>query len=216
MLRVEFHCHSIFSSDSLSEPADLIATCHDKGIDRLVITDHNSIQGALTAKALDPQLIIVGEEIVTKEGGELLAAYVKEEIPPGLPVKEAIDRLRDQEAFISVSHPFDKSRGKWSLADLLEIAPLVDAIETFNARCFPQLYNRQARIFAEETNLLGTAGSDAHALFELGRGAMLLPEFEDAPSLKIAMKDVMFDTKASSPLVRLTSRYASLRKKLTK
>jgi hypothetical protein len=33
-----------------------------------------------------------------------------EEVPPGLTPHEAIRRLRDQGAFISVSHPFDTTR----------------------------------------------------------------------------------------------------------
>ena len=90
MLRVEFHCHSIASEDSLSRPEDLIRTCRKKGIDRLVITDHNTIAGALAARELAPDLVIVGEEILTEEG-EFLAAFVEEEVPPGLPVMEAFE-----------------------------------------------------------------------------------------------------------------------------
>ncbi len=39
--------------------------------------------------------------------GEILAAFVTEEIPRGLSPQETIQRLRDQGAFISVSHPFE-------------------------------------------------------------------------------------------------------------
>src|SRR5574341_256822 len=145
MLRVEFHCHTIYSRDSLTRPEGLLAACRRKGIDRVVITDHNTIAGALLCQQIDPQRFIVGEEILT-QAGELLAAYVQEEVPPGLEPKEAIRRLRDQGAFISVSHPFDTMRkGHWSLELLLEIAPLVDAIETFNARCYLPVYNTRDR-----------------------------------------------------------------------
>ena len=81
MLKMEFHCHTIASKDSLLHPADLVSAARDRGIDRVVVTDHNSIAGAVAAKALDPELVIVGEEIMTSQG-EILAAYVTGEIPP--------------------------------------------------------------------------------------------------------------------------------------
>jgi predicted metal-dependent phosphoesterase TrpH len=208
ILRVEFHCHTIYSKDSLVRLEKLLETCKRKGIDRIVITDHNNISGAVEAKKIDPQRVIIGEEILT-EKGELLAAFVKDEIPRGLSAFETIERLRDQGAFISVSHPFDQMRrGHWQIPDLLEILPLVDAIEIFNARCMSADYNRQALEFAQEHRITGTVGSDAHTAFEIGRAAMLLPEFNDASSLKEAIPQVQFETKLSSPLVHFTSRYA--------
>ncbi len=110
---VEFHCHTNASKDSLTQPADLIAAARHKGIDRLIITDHNTIAGARAAQVLEPELIIIGEEIMTTRG-EILASFVTEEIPAGITPQEAIRRLKDQGAFISVSHPFDKFRsGAW-------------------------------------------------------------------------------------------------------
>ena len=214
MLRVETHCHTIYSKDCLVRPEKLISTCREKGIDRVVITDHNTTRGAFAAQKIDPEMVIIGEEILTSKG-ELLAAYMREEIPAGLTPMETISRLRDQGAFISVSHPFDVLRsGHWQEEDLLEIASLVDAIEVFNARCMSPDFNRQASEFAQRNNLLGTVGSDAHGAYELGRAAMLLPIFDDAASLKAALPQAKFETRLSSPFVRLTSRYAVLYKKL--
>src|SRR5688572_30023194 len=142
---VEFHCHTIFSEDSLTKPRDLVEACRRKGIDRVVVTDHNSIAGARAAQALDPKLVIVGEEILTTRG-EILAAFVKEEVPAHLTPQETIRRLKDQDAFISVSHPFDEMRkGGWQENDLLEILPQVDAIEIYNSRCMYPRFNRNAR-----------------------------------------------------------------------
>ena len=214
MLSVEFHCHTVFSKDSLVSPEKLVRTCQRKGIDRVVVTDHNTTHGAQCAQELDPNRVIIGEEIMTREG-ELLAAYMTEEIPPGLPALETIAILRHQGAFISVSHPFDRMRsGHWELPDLLKIAPLVDAIETFNARCMRSSFNDEALAFAQQYGIKGTAGSDAHAAFELGRASMRLPDFSDAQSLKEAMGKVQFEASMSSPLVHFTSRYAVWHKKL--
>ncbi len=212
MHRLEFHCHTIYSRDCLVRVEKLLETCQRKGIDRIVITDHNNARGAFLAQQLDPERVIVGEEILTQRG-ELLAAFLQEEVPKGLTPEETINILRDQGAFISVAHPFDRLRsGHWQLDDLLKIAPLVDAIEIFNARSMSPDFNRQAEEFANKHNMLGTVGSDAHAAFELGRAAMLLPDFNDAQSLKSALSEARYETRLSSPFVRFTSRYAVLYK----
>lgn len=210
MPSVEFHCHTLSSKDSLTRPQDLVRTCRRKGIDRVVVTDHNSIQGALAAQALDPERVIVGEEIMTTRG-EILAAFVKEEIPAGLTPQETIRRLKDQGAFISVSHPFDELReGAWSEKDLLEILPEVDAIEVYNSRCMFPRFNRRAREFAEKHNIAGTVGSDAHAAFELGRSVLLLDPFEGPKGLRQVIRRGIPRVKWSPWWVHLTSRYASL------
>lgn len=210
---VEFHCHTDASKDSLTRPADLIKMARKKGIDRLVVTDHNSTAGAFEAQALDPQLIIVGEEIMTTKG-EILAAYVTEEIPAGLPPQETIKILKAQGAFISVSHPFDRLRkGGWLEEDLLEIIEDVDAIEIFNARCMNPLFNVQAKAFAEKYDLAGTVGSDAHAAFEVGTSVMVLEQFEGAEGMRKAIKQAKYKTRLSPWWVHLFSRYASMRKR---
>jgi predicted metal-dependent phosphoesterase TrpH len=213
MPTLEFHCHTIYSKDSVTRPEDLVRTARLRGIDRLVVTDHNTIGGALETQKLDPELVIVGEEILTTQG-ELLAAFVTEEIPPRLTPIETIRRLRDQGAFISVSHPFDERRG-WSLEHLQEITPLVDAIEVFNSRCIFEEENTRAEAFARENGLPGTVGSDAHTLVELGQALMILNEdFHDVETLKSALIGAATVTRRSSPLIRLASRHAVLMKKL--
>lgn len=213
MLRVEFHCHSIYSPDSINTPHGLVREARRRGIDRLIITDHNRIGGALAARDLDPELIIVGEEIKTSSG-ELLAAFVQEEIPRGLPPLEAIQRLREQGAFISVSHPFDLDRDGWPLPDLLAIMPHVDAIEVFNSRCNAAATNAQAAAFAAEHDLAGTVGSDAHSLIELGRSTLLLPYFSSAAELKQVIRRGVARTQLSSPWIHMTSVFARMYKQV--
>ena len=214
MLRVEFHCHTHASDDSLVRAKDLVQAARRKGIDRLIVTDHNTIAGARAAQALDPELVIVGEEIMTTRG-EILAAFVTEEVPPGLSPAETIQRLRQQGAFISVSHPFDNWRsGHWEEQDLLDMLPFVDAIEVFNSRCTFPSSNRKARAFAEKHNLAGTVGSDAHALFELGRSLLLLEPFEGPEGLRTVIRRGIPNVRRSPGWVRFTSRYAVLYKKL--
>ena len=212
--RVEFHCHTMYSKDSLTRPQDLVKACRRKRIDRVVVTDHNTIAGARAAHVMDPELVIVGEEIATTRG-EILAAFVTEEIPKGLTPQETIRRLKDQGAFISVSHPFDEWRsGHWQEEDLLEIVPDVDAIEVYNSRCMLPRFNQEASQFAERHHLAGTVGSDAHAAFELGRSLMVLESFEGPQQLRRVIRRGVPKVKRSPAWVRLTSRYAVFYKKL--
>lgn len=214
MLRVEFHCHTVFSKDSLLQPQKLLEACRRKGIDRVIITDHNTISGAKAAQGLDPERVIVGEEIMTTEG-EILAAFVTEEIPAGLSPEETIRRLRAQKAFISVSHPFDVSRkGSWQEKDLLRILPLVDAIEVYNSRCMLPSYNQYAKEFAKQHSVSGTVGSDAHTAFELGRSVLLLESFDGSDGLRKVLPEAVSLTHWSPPWIHFTSRYATLYKKL--
>ena len=207
--RIEFHCHSYYSRDSLVRPQLLVEAARRAGIDVLIVTDHNSIGGAREAQKLAPELVVVGEEIMTTRG-ELLAAFVSEEIPSGLEPLEAIRRLRAQGAFISVSHPYDLFRsGHWELPDLMEIAPLVDAIETFNARCMDMAPNLAAQEFARQHNLPGTVGSDAHTAREVGRATLTVADFSGADGLRQVMRSATETVRLSSPLIHLTSRYAS-------
>ena len=213
LLRVEFHCHTNYSRDSLTEVDRLVETARLKGIDRLVVTDHNTIKGALKAKELAPDLVIVGEELLTTRG-ELLVAYVQEELPRGLEPMVAIKKLRAQGAFISVSHPFDLRRHGWALQDLQAISLYVDAIEVFNARCQLPGFNQMAENFAREHGLAGTAGSDAHTLGEVGRATFQVPAFSTADELRSVIAQATIEGRLSSPFIHISSTYARIYKML--
>jgi len=195
MLRVEFHCHTCYSDDSLTSPQALLEACRRKQIDRLVVTDHNNIDGALEAQQLDPQRIIVGEEVRTT-GGELLAFFVQQAVPRGLAPLAAIERLRAQGAFISVSHPMDRMRG-WQKPALLEILPYIDAIETFNSRCIWPSWNKQALLFAQQHDLPGTSGSDSHTPEEVGQSTMMIEDFKDADELRRVIRQAVAHNRLS-------------------
>lgn len=186
-MKVDFHCHTHYSPDSIAQIPALLRSAHAHGLDRLVITDHNCLQGAREAFAREPEFIIIGEEIKTTYG-ELLVSFVQEEIPANLNPFKVIELLRAQGAFISVSHPFDEFRSGWPLEMLKEIAPLVDAFETFNARVLNQRMNDEALQFATQYDLPGTAGSDAHDPYEVGRVSLDLPAFTTAAELRSVIR----------------------------
>ncbi|MBZ0301793.1 MAG: PHP domain-containing protein, partial [Anaerolineae bacterium] len=199
--QVDLHSHTLWSKDSLSQFETIIRVCQRRGIDRIAITDHNTADGALALQRMAPELVIVGEEIMTTEG-EILAYFVRESIPAGLSPEETIRNLRDQGAVISVSHPFDRLRkGAWQEANLQRIITQVDAIEIFNARCIFAEDNEKALAFAQEHQVLGTAGSDAHIRPEYGQARTVLRPFENDP------EDFLDALRTASYVKRLSSQY---------
>lgn len=197
LITTELHCHTVYSRDSSIEIEVLIATARESGIERLAITDHNTIAGAIKAKALALDLIVVGEEVLT-ERGELIGYFVKEEIPRGLSVKETLHRFKDQGAFISIPHPFDLRRHGWRLGELLELLPEVDAVEVFNARCLRTAHNDNALAFAKKYEKPMLAGSDAHTLLEVGLAVTRLPAFSNAEELRESVEEARIDGKLLS------------------
>ena len=197
-LRVEFHCHTRASRDSINDLPDLLHVARQRGIDRLAITDHNTIRGALKAKELDPELVIVGEEILTQQG-ELLAYFLESEVPSGLSAMQAIENLKKQGAFISVPHPMDRHRHGWEITELQKIIPHIDALEVFNARCFFSKANDLAFQFARCHNLPMLVGSDAHTQLELGYGITKLPYFENAHHLRQVVHQGILETRLFPP-----------------
>jgi predicted metal-dependent phosphoesterase TrpH len=214
--RVETHCHTHYSKDCLITIEKMVSESRKHGIDRLFITDHNTADGALKWTKLEPELFIPGEEVMTTKG-EILALFVKETVPPFLSPEETIERLRDQGAFISVSHPFDRLRnGAWKREDLDEIIELVDAIEIFNARCFVQKENDEAEAYAQEHCVLGTVGSDAHHPVEIGRANLLMQPFEGVSDFALSLKSADRDTSLSPWWVHGLSTVAKWQRKYLK
>lgn len=210
--KIDFHCHTYRSKDSLNQPRALIARAKELGLSRLVITDHNTIRGALEAQELEPEFVIVGEEVMTTRG-EFLACFVSREVPRGLEPRQALDRLREQGAFVSISHPFDYQRMGWKPQDFLDIASHIDAVEIFNSRCMAQSTNQHAEQLAARHHLPGTAGSDAHSLRELGRACLELPPFSSAAELRQSIRQARVLGQLSSPFIHFTSTWARIVKR---
>lgn len=117
--------------------------------------------------APDELTVIVGEEIRTADG-DLIAAFLTEAVPPGLPAREAIARVRAQGGLVGIPHPFDRFRGSLLRdAQMADLCPLVDWIETHNARLVGG-GNARAAELALEQERPGVAVSDAHTVLEIG------------------------------------------------
>jgi len=214
MLTVELHTHTCYSKDCLTSLDKFIAECRRKKLDRVAVTDHNTTAGASKLKAMAPDLIIIGEEIKT-DSGEIIAYFLTEEVPIGLPVRQAIARVRDQGGVVGVSHPADRLRQEAMGLDRLEpIVDLVDALEVFNARCVYASDNIAARDFALRHGKIGFAGSDAHTLAELGRATVTLPPFDSPQTFLDSLPAAQLNARLSSPFIHFASTWAKWMRRL--
>lgn len=213
-MRIDFHCHTHGSPDSLTRCDALLRWMDRRGVDIVAITDHNTIAGAREFQACAPDRFVVGEEIKTTQG-ELIGLFLREEVPPGLSLEETIDCVRAQGGLVGASHPLDRYRGEAIGRKVLEaIRGQLDFVEVFNARTTLSADNRLARELAVRWGLPGSAGSDAHAPFEVGRAYVEMSCFESSQDFAHCLAQGQIGGRLSSPLVHFVSRYAQWRKRL--
>jgi len=192
----------------------VIEACRKQGIDKVAITDHNTIAGALALREMAPDLVIVGEEIRTNVG-EIIAYFVEEEVPKRLSLQEAIARVRGQGGVVGVPHPLDRLRREaLGRANLLTVIEQVDLLEVFNARTVFSSDNRRALDLARERGLLASAGSDAHIACEIGHAYVEMPVFDDKDGFLRSLAQGQIVGHLTSPLIHVISTWAKLIKKL--
>jgi predicted metal-dependent phosphoesterase TrpH len=192
LLRVDLHTHSWYSADSPMSPARLVRSARKAGLDRVAITDHGAVAGALEAYALDPELVIVGEEVKCANGAHMIGLFLHQRIPNKLPVKETAQRIRDQGGVVYAPHPYayvlDAVRRTEAV---LEVA---DVVEVFNARAFVPSWNPRAAAAAAARRLPTFAGTDGHFPWEIGRANTRLPAFHDAASFLVSARATALHT----------------------
>jgi hypothetical protein len=169
-VRVDLHLHSVYSHDGQSTLQELIQRCAECGLDRIALTDHNTVEGALALAELAPDLAIVGEEAKTREG-EVIGLFITRRLPPYMRAEDVMDMIHEMGGLTYVPHPLDRHRSNFTTERMLELADRIDIVETYNAWCEPAENQAAARL-AVELGKVAATGSDAHAASELGRSWM--------------------------------------------
>jgi predicted metal-dependent phosphoesterase TrpH len=217
LIKIDMHCHTRLSKDSLNDPRKLVDTAAGRGLGALCVTDHNALAAALELSRLPdlPIEIIPSEEIKSKEG-EIIGYYLTELVPKGLSPEETAKRIRGQGGLVAVPHPFDSlrtsSRIRTPALERLVAAGLVDILEVLNARSINPEDNKKAFEYATQHGLAMSAGSDAHSLREVGRAYVEVPPFDGAPQLLEALRAGRIGGSESSKLIHITSTWAKVAK----
>jgi predicted metal-dependent phosphoesterase TrpH len=219
---VDLHSHTSASFDSLASPRAVVRAAASRGLTHLAITDHDRIDGALEAREMAarealPLAVLVGQEIRTRQG-DLIGVFLERPIRSGLDAFEAIEEVRAQGGLVGIPHPFDRFRssllGTGEVDKLEELAPLVDWVETHNARIMVGNGNQRAAEWAVEHELPGVAVSDAHAVLEIGVAYVALdgdPSTADGLRAALATADLVTGratvfVRAVTPIAKLVQR----------
>ncbi|MBQ4513917.1 MAG: PHP domain-containing protein [Anaerolineaceae bacterium] len=187
LIKADFHVHTSCSRRVTASPEEMYESAKAKGLDKIAITDHNTLKGALNLAEKDPDYVIVGEEITWDAPGEIIGLFLKEDVPEGKTAEYTLDALQDQNAFIFIPHPFAPFHFFCPPDNILRIADRIDAIEIRNGRNF-NLLNSGASLFSSICGIQGICGSDAHKPQDTGRAGMILPDFANADELRNSIK----------------------------
>ena len=190
----------------------IISRCQEVGINCIAIADHGTIEGALKMQEMAPFPVIIAEEILTPHG-EIMGVFLKEAVPSGLSVEEAIAGIKAQDALVCLPHPFDTFRGfRLDSGSLEELAEQIDMIEVLNARSPFPWPEARARAFAEKHGIAKGAGSDAHSAVEIGNAYMEMTEFHDKDDFLQGLRKGKIQGHKTNPLVHLNSAWARVKK----
>ncbi len=180
-VRYDLHLHTFHSPDSLASYEQIIRRVQQRKLSGIAVTDHNTIRGAVELASMAPFPVIVAEEIRAREG-EVIGYFLQEEIPRGLPLADTIALIHEQGGVAALPHPLDRVRRSSAVGEtaLMQVIEQVDLIEGYNARCIYPADNLRAQQIARRYGKPLTAGSDAHAPWEIGRSYVELEPFGGA------------------------------------
>jgi len=164
-MKIDFHIHTKYSIDSLSEPRRIIQICRKGGIIP-AIADHNNMRAHADFRSIDRRFKFIPAEEISTNKGDLIGLFLNEPIHRKTPFMDAIDAIKSQGGLSYLPHMFDVTRGGVANETLAEE---VDIIETFNGRAVLGNANKRADEFATIAKKPKAAGSDAHFTMELGK-----------------------------------------------
>jgi hypothetical protein len=214
-VKIDTHLHTSYSRDCAVPPETVIAVALKRGLDALIVTDHNEIAGAYAVKAIAPFPVVLAEEVKT-DAGEIIGLFIQERIPRGLPFVETARLVREQGGLVCVPHPFDRLRGSRLRADAIDRLVdegLVDIFEVFNSRTTFPADNALAVAYAARHDLPICAGSDAHSVIEYGRAYTELEPFDGPAQYLANLRAARLTTSASPFVVHAFSKWAKYGKK---
>lgn len=213
MIKIDLHTHSSLSADGGIKTQEYISLIENNTLDYIAITDHNSIKLAQKLHKTLGDHIIVGEEIMTREG-EIIGLYLDSRIAPGLGLLDTIQMIKNQGGLVYVPHPFETVR-KGIPAGILDAhAYSIDIIEVHNARALFQNRGPQAATWAKIHRKPMAASSDAHGVKGVGTTYTQISEEPTAKNLVDLLQKAHFITNRPPLYTLLYPKMHRLRKNI--
>ena len=166
--RLVFHIHTNFSHDSINNPKKVVDYLFLNNVSAAIITDHDSIEGAVIAqnyalkKYGDKFEVIVGEEVST-EFGDIIVFPLIYPIKTQ-DIKQVIFEAKKQNAYLCLPHPYDH-HNLFSIHTPI-ITESIDFVEIINSRVNKNK-NEFAIKYASYFKKKIIVGVDGHLMSEL-------------------------------------------------
>lgn len=200
-MKIDMHCHTKEGSlDGKVPIEEYIRLLRQQGFGGMLVTDHDSYGGyrqwknSIKGRKYEDFLVFKGIEYDTMDAGHMIV-IMPENIKlrllelRGIPVQMLIPIVHNYGGILGPAHPCGEKFMSFMNAKAFKRNPDIikefDFMETFNA-CEPQAVNDKARFIAQENNLLGTGGSDAHKADCVGLAYTDIPDYITCESELIA------------------------------
>jgi len=211
LLKADLHIHTEYSMDCTAPLEKIINRCLELEINCIAIADHGTIEGALEIQRLAPFTVIVAEEMLTPHG-EIMGMFLKETIPSGLSVEEAISQIRAQGALVCIPHAFDMFRPSALGGKIVEeLVDQIDIMEVFNSRSPLLRSSAKALAFAQKYDIAKSAGSDAHTPDAIGDAYVEMAEFNGKDDFLRALAKGKIYGHRTNPITHFSSAWAKLK-----
>ena len=199
------HVHTASSYDAGATPERLLSTARESGLDAVVVTDHDTMEGARIVDRVageDDPLVLQGCEVSTA-AGHLLGIGIDSTPDPGRPLDSTVEAIRRQGGVAVVPHPFQRSRHGVAGRHIGDI----DGIEVANAQTLTGVRNTQAERFAAHEGIPRFGSSDAHSAASVGTGATAV----DLPPGEPVTVDAVLDAMRAGRIRAVAGRVPTLR-----
>ncbi|HYD42119.1 MAG TPA: PHP domain-containing protein [Anaeromyxobacter sp.] len=174
-MRVDYHLHTWASHDARSSTAEVLERALAAGLGMVVVTDHDTIEGAVALAAAAPRAlhVVVGCEFTCDDGTHVIGVGLRDMIGERR-LPHLLDAIRAHGAQVLLPHPFRRGSGifraerRRSESFVRDVLARTDLLEAFNGRdTFEN--NARSHDLALRAGLPSVAGSDAHRTAEIGR-----------------------------------------------
>jgi len=182
-IRIDFHVHTKWSHDAFGDLFEISRWARFKGIDAIVVTDHDRVT-LHEFENINSTLFIPGIEVKTVYG-HVLGVNLQDDLNMKFLKENPIKAIHETGGFCVLAHPFD-SRGSRKMEKLEGI----DAIEVINSSSI--LFNlnfKLSRAYAKMLNLPEVAGSDSHIPSTVGDAFVEVEDTEFLNAIKSIFND---------------------------
>lgn len=166
---IDMHTHtSVYSTDSNLLPHEALERAAERGLDGVILTEHDVVWPADRTARLAEQIgiVVLPAVEVTTELGHVLVYGLTEHFPRITDSKRLRDYCLERGALMYLAHPARDPGLRVPRAAM----ELFDGVEGLNG-CDGPLQNQSASSRGRNRPLPPIGGSDSHALHEVGTAA---------------------------------------------